>query len=76
MTTQQKLIKQKLSLLELGDFLNNVSDACRIHGCSRQHFCDIKKAYLSQGLVASKRRAVVNLTIRIESPPKYRKRFF
>ena len=30
MTTQQKLINQKLSLPELGDFLNNVSDACVI----------------------------------------------
>lgn len=50
MTTQQKLIKQKLSLLELGEFLNNVSEACRINGCSRQHFYDIKEAYESQGI--------------------------
>lgn len=50
MTTQQKLIQKKLSLLELGEFLNNFSDACRIHGCSRQHFYDIKKAYESQGI--------------------------
>jgi hypothetical protein len=47
MTTQQKLIQKKLSLLELGEFLNNISEACRIHGCSRQHFYDIKKAHLS-----------------------------
>jgi transposase InsO family protein len=57
MTTQQKLIKQKLSLLELGDFLHNVSDACRIHGCSRQHFYDIKKAYLSQGIDGLKEKS-------------------
>lgn len=57
MTTQQKLINQKLSLLELGDFLHNVSDACRIHGCSRQHFYDIKKAYLSQGLDGLKEKS-------------------
>lgn len=57
MTTQQKLIKQKLSLLELGDFLHNVSDACRIHGCSRQHFYDIKKGYLSQGLDGLKEKS-------------------
>jgi len=50
MTTQQKLVKQKLTLLELGEFLNNVSEACRIHGCSRQHFYDIKEAYKSQGI--------------------------
>jgi len=57
MTTQQKLINQKLSLLELGEFLSNVSDACRIHGCSRQHFYDIKKAYLSQGIDGLKEKS-------------------
>ena len=50
MTTQQKLVQKKLSLLELGEYLQNVSEACRIHGCSRQHFYDIKTAYESQGL--------------------------
>jgi len=57
MTTQQKLIQNKLTLLELGEFLNNVSDACRIHGCSRQHFYDIKKAYLSQGIDGLKEKS-------------------
>jgi transposase InsO family protein len=57
MTTQQKLIQKKLSLLELGEFLNNVSDACRIHGCSRQHFYDIKKAYESQGIDGLKEKS-------------------
>ena len=50
MTTQDKLIKSKLSLLELGEFLKNISQACRINGCSRQHFYDIKKAYEEYGL--------------------------
>ena len=57
MTTQQKLIQKKLSLLELGEFLNNVSEAYRIHGCSRQHFYDIKIAYLSQGLDGLKEKS-------------------
>lgn len=57
MTTQQKLIQKKLSLLELGEFLSNVSEACRIHGCSRQHFYDIKKAYLSQGIDGLKEKS-------------------
>jgi len=29
MTTQQKPIKSKLNLLELGSYLGNVSEACR-----------------------------------------------
>ena len=50
MTTQEKLIRKKLSLIELSEFLNNVSQACRINGCSRQHFYDIKKAYHEHGI--------------------------
>jgi len=50
MTTQEKLIRKKLSLIELSEFLNNVSQACRINGCSRQHFYDIKKAYQEHGI--------------------------
>jgi len=49
-TTQDKLIKRKLSLLELAEFLQNISQACRINGCSRQHFYDIKKAYEEHGI--------------------------
>lgn len=56
MTTQQKLVQKKLTLLELGEYLQNVSEACRINGCSRQHFYDIKKAYESQGLEGLKEK--------------------
>jgi len=50
MTTQEKLIKRKQSLLELAEYLQNISHACKIHGVSRQHFYDIKKTYEEQGL--------------------------
>ena len=50
MTTQEKLIKRKLSLLELAEYLKNVSQACKVNGVSRQHFYDIKKAYEEHGL--------------------------
>jgi hypothetical protein len=50
MTTQEKLIRKKLSLLELAEFLTNVSQACRINGCSRQHFYDVKQAYEEGGM--------------------------
>ena len=50
MTTQEKVIKRKLSLLELAEYLTNVSQPCRINGVSRQHFYDIKKAYEEQGI--------------------------
>jgi transposase InsO family protein len=50
MTTQEKLVKRKLSLLELAEYLKNVSQACKINGVSRQHFYDIKQAYDEHGL--------------------------
>jgi len=34
MTTQEKLIKRKLSILELAEYLKNVSQACKINGVS------------------------------------------
>lgn len=56
MTTQDKLIKKKLSLLELAEFLKNVSEACRINGCSRQHFYDVKQAYEEHGIEGLKEK--------------------
>jgi transposase InsO family protein len=57
MTTQEKLAKNKLSLLELAEYLKNVSQACKINGVSRQHFYDIKKAYEEHGLEGLKEKS-------------------
>jgi len=57
MTTQEKLIKRKLSILELAEYLKNVSQACKINGVSRQHFYDIKKAYDEHGIEGLKERS-------------------
>ena len=51
MTTQEKLIKRKQSLIELAEYLRNISRACKIHGVSRQHLYDIKKTYEEQGSI-------------------------
>ncbi len=50
MTTQDKLIKGKLNLLELGNYLGNVSEACRTLGYSRDTFYRLKKRYEENGL--------------------------
>ena len=57
MTKEAKLIRGKLSLLELAAYLNNVSEACRVMGVSRQHFYDIKKAYEEGGLEELKEKS-------------------
>jgi transposase InsO family protein len=45
MTTEEKLIKNKLGLLELATYLKNVSEACRVMGYSRDTFYRVRKAY-------------------------------
>ena len=57
MTTQEKLIKRKQSSLELAEYLHNISQTCKIHGVSRQHFNDIKKTYEGQGLEGLRERS-------------------
>lgn len=61
MTTQQKITKAKLNLLELGSYLGNVSEACRTLGYSRDTFFRIKHQFEEGGIEAlvevSRRRA-------------------
>jgi transposase InsO family protein len=52
MTTQEKLIKAKLNLLELGAYLGNVSEACRTLGYSRDTFYRVKKLHEEGGVEA------------------------
>jgi len=60
MTQQQYIINRKLNILELGEVLGNISEACRVLGISRQHYYDIKTAIEEeglQGLLEKSRRA-------------------
>jgi transposase-like protein len=51
MTQQQYIISRKLNIiLELGQVLGNISQACRKLGISQQHYYDIKQAIEQGGL--------------------------
>lgn len=50
MTTQEKLIKGKLGLLELAAYMQNVSEACKTLGYSRDTFYRVKRRYEEAGI--------------------------
>nr|NIS72137.1 IS481 family transposase [Pseudomonadota bacterium] len=67
MTTDEKLIRNKLGLLELANYLRNVSEACRVMGYSRDTFYRVRKAYDEGGIEAlkEKSRRVPNIRNRV-----------
>lgn len=49
MTTEKKIARRKLSLLELASDLENVSKACKVMGYSRQQFYEIRRNFQTYG---------------------------
>jgi transposase InsO family protein len=49
-TAEKKLVKQRLSVLELAEALGNASEACRQRGMSRSQFYEFKRRFQTHGL--------------------------
>ena len=48
--SETKLAHRRLQLLEFGEALGNISEACRKMGISRSQFYEYKQRYQEQGI--------------------------
>jgi hypothetical protein len=70
MDAATKLAKQRLSLLELAEALNNVSEACRRRGISRTQFYEYKRRFQTRGLEGLKDLPPVHKSHPQTTPPE------
>lgn len=74
MKAEQKLARQRLSVLELAEALGNVSEACRRRGISRTQFYEYKRRFQTHGIEGLKDLPPVHKSHPMTTPEQVRQR--
>lgn len=70
MKAEDKLVRQRLSVLELAQTLGNVSEACRQRGVSRTQFYEYKRRFQTHGLEGLKDLPPIHHSHPFTTPPE------
>jgi transposase InsO family protein len=70
MTAEEKLARQRLSVLDLAQALGNVSEACRQRGVSRAQFYEYKRRFQTHGLAGLRDLPPIHKTHPFTTPPE------
>lgn len=70
MKAEKKIIKQKMSVLELGQALGNITEACRRRGVSRTQFYEWKRRFQTHGLEGLKDLPPIVKSHPLTTPPE------
>lgn len=70
MKAEEKLVRQRLSVLQLAEQLGNVSEACRHRGVSRTQFYEYKRRFQTHGLEGLKDLPPIHHSHPFTTPPE------
>jgi transposase InsO family protein len=70
MTTEEKLARQRLDVLQLAEILGNVTTACKQRGVSRTQFYEYKRRFQTHGIEGLKDLPPIHKTHPFTTPPE------
>jgi transposase InsO family protein len=74
MNPETKIVRQRMSVLELAEALGNVSEACRQRGVSRTQFYEYKRRFQTHGLEGLKDLPPIHHSHPLTTPPEVEER--